>query len=78
MTSVRLREEVDLPLDITDTQSNSKNNAIIGGVAAGLGMDVALTPNVFLRGEWEFVAFGPVGGIRSNINTARVGLGVRF
>lgn len=67
-----------LPWDITDTQSDSKNNAIIGGVAAGLGLDVALTPNVFLRGEWEFVAFGPVGGIRSNINTARVGLGVRF
>jgi opacity protein-like surface antigen len=67
-----------LPFVTTDTQSNSKNNAIVGGIAAGLGLDVALLPNVFLRGEWEFVAFAPVSGIRANINTARVGLGVRF
>ncbi len=41
-------------------------------------MDVALLPNVFVRGEWEYIAFAPVGGIRSNINTGRVGLGVKF
>ena len=46
--------------------------------SAGLGMDVALLPNMFLRGEWEFVAFAAVGGIRSNINTGRVGVGVKF
>lgn len=63
---------------VTDTQSDSKDNAIVGGFVVGLGMDVALLPNVFLRGEWEFVAFAPVGGIRANLNTARVGLGVRF
>ena len=61
----------------TDTQS-SKDNAIVGGFVAGLGMDVALLPNVFLRGEWEFVAFAPVGGIRANINTGRVGIGLKF
>jgi outer membrane immunogenic protein len=58
--------------------SNSKNNAIVGGFVAGLGMDVALLPNVFLRGEWEFVAFAPVSGIRNNLNTARVGIAVKF
>jgi len=63
---------------ITQTQSDVKDNAIVGGVAAGLGLDVALLPNVFLRGEWEYVAFAPVGGIRTNINTGRVALGVRF
>jgi opacity protein-like surface antigen len=62
----------------TDTQSNSKDNAIVAGFVVGLGMDVALLPNVFLRGEWEFVAFAPVGGIRATINTGRVGIGVRF
>ncbi len=63
---------------ITDTQSNNKDNAIVGGVVVGLGLDVALLPNVFLRGEWEFVAFAPVSGIRANINTGRVGIGVKF
>jgi outer membrane immunogenic protein len=66
-----------LPFDVTETRSNGKDNAIVGGVA-GLGMDVALLPNVFLRGEWEYIAFAPVGGIRSSINTGRVGLGVKF
>lgn len=62
----------------TDTQTQSKDNAIVGGAVVGLGLDVALLPNVFLRGEWEFVAFAPVGGIRANFNTARVGIGMRF
>lgn len=60
------------------TQTDSKNNAVTAGFLVGLGMDVALLPNVFLRGEWEFVAFAPVGGIRSQLNTGRVGLGMRF
>jgi outer membrane immunogenic protein len=58
--------------------TGSKGDAYAAGFVAGLGMDVALLPNVFLRGEWEFVAFAPVGGIRANTNTGRVGLGVRF
>jgi len=48
------------------------------GELAGLGMGVALLPSVFLRGEREYVAFAPDGGIRANINTGRVGLGVKF
>jgi opacity protein-like surface antigen len=60
------------------TQTDSKNNAIAAGFLVGLGMDVAIMPNVFVRGEWEFVAFAPVNGIRSQLNTGRVGLGVRF
>jgi outer membrane immunogenic protein len=61
---------------ITDT--DAKDNAVVAGFVGGLGMDVALMPNVFLRGEWEYIAFAPVNGIRSNTNTGRVGVGVRF
>lgn len=60
------------------TTSSSRNNAFSAGFTAGLGIDVALMPNVFLRGEWEYIAFSPLGGIRSSTNTARVGVGVRF
>jgi outer membrane immunogenic protein len=67
-----------LPFDLTDTQSNGKNNAIVGGFEAGLGVDVAILPNMFMRAEWEFIAFAPVGGIRANINTGRVGVGLKF
>jgi outer membrane immunogenic protein len=67
-----------LPFDVTDTQSNGKNNAIVGGFVAGLGVDVTILPNMFMRAEWEFIAFAPVNGIRANINTGRVGIGMKF
>jgi opacity protein-like surface antigen len=44
----------------------------------GAGIDVALLPNVFVRGEWEFIGFAPVAGIRTSIHAARVGAGIRF
>ena len=62
----------------TFTQTETQNDAIIAGVTAGLGADVALTPNVFLRGEWEFIAFAQYKGIRVNTNTARAGIAIRF
>jgi outer membrane immunogenic protein len=58
--------------------STGKNNAYIGGVVAGLGADWAVTPSVFLRAEWEFVAFASVNGARNNLNTANLGIGLRF
>lgn len=56
----------------------SRDGAFAGGFVGGVGVDVALLPNVFLRGEYEYVAFSQLGGIRSSLNTARVGLGLRF
>jgi outer membrane immunogenic protein len=67
-----------LPFNTLDTQSNGKNNAITGGFVAGLGLDVAVLPNVFLRAEWEYVGFAAISGIRASLNTGRVGIGVRF
>jgi opacity protein-like surface antigen len=66
--------------------TNSRDNAYAAGFTAGLGIDVAIMPNIFLRAEYEYVAFSELGftkntvfgGIRSSLNTARVGLGVRF
>jgi len=62
----------------TPTTGGSHYNVFPVGFVAGLGIDVSLLPNMFLRGEWESVIFSPIGGLRSNINTARVGLGLRF
>jgi outer membrane immunogenic protein len=60
------------------TDSNNKDGAIVAGFVTGLGLDVAILPNMFLRAEWEFIAFAPVSGIRANINTGRVGIGLKF
>lgn len=58
--------------------NDPNDNAWGVGLDAALGIDVALAPNVFLRGEYEYVLFGPVGSIRTQLNTARAGIAVRF
>jgi opacity protein-like surface antigen len=60
------------------TNSTGQDNHYDGGLAAGLGMDWAITPGIFLRGEWQYIAWGPVGGIRANVNTGQIGIGARF
>ena len=43
----------------------------VGGVVAGL--EPIITPGLFLRAEWEFIAFASVNGARNNLNTGSVG-----
>jgi outer membrane immunogenic protein len=62
----------------SQSASDSKNNVFAAGFVAGLGLDIAILPNAFVRAEWEYVAFAPVSGIRTWLNTGRVGAGVRF
>ena len=62
----------------TQSLSDAQDNVITAGYLAGLGMDISIMPNVFLRGEWEYIAWGPVNSIKTNLNTGRVGLAVRF
>jgi opacity protein-like surface antigen len=38
-------------------------------------MDVAITNNIFLRAEYEFIQFSQM---KLNLNNARAGIGVRF
>jgi opacity protein-like surface antigen len=60
------------------TTTQGRDGAFSAGPLFGLGMDVAVTSNVFLRAEWEYAAFAPIGGIRVGVNTGRVGVGMRF
>jgi opacity protein-like surface antigen len=48
------------------------------GYTAGVGMDVAITSNIFLRGEWEYVQFMNIGDVKVNVNSVHAGVGVRF
>jgi len=42
------------------------------------GLDVALTRNVFLRAEYEYVQFAPIANLVVDVNSVRGGLGVKF
>lgn len=60
------------------TKSEAQSNVFAYGITAGLGIDVSILPNMFLRAEWEYVQFSPIHDIKVSINTGRVGLGVKF
>lgn len=62
----------------TGAEGNSKSDAITAGLDTGLGVDVALTSNLFLRGEWEYMVFASISNIRYTANAFRGGIGVKF
>jgi hypothetical protein len=41
-------------------------------------LDWALTPNIFARGEFEFVQFAPISNIAVSVASGRVGAGFKF
>ncbi|KAA2236750.1 outer membrane protein [Salinarimonas soli] len=59
------------------SNSNAKTAWSLG-VATGLGVDVALSRNAFLRTEWQYVRFTDFDGVAASINTVRAGAGLKF
>ncbi len=66
---------IDYP---TQTSGNSRSNNFVAGYTAGLGMEVALFGNLFVRGEWEYIKLLKYMDISASMNTARVGVGYKF
>jgi len=60
------------------TASAGSSSTLLYGFTVGGGMDVALTPNVFLRGEFEYIRFAPVFNVPIALSSARVGAGIKF
>jgi outer membrane immunogenic protein len=58
--------------------SVGKDSTWLYGVTAGAGLDIAVSRNFFVRTEYEYVQFQPVSGVNIDINTVRLGGGVRF
>lgn len=69
---------VNPPVLFFDTASEGRNNALTIGYSAGAGVDVGLTPNLFVRGEYEFLHLAAVGGISYRVNTIRGAAALRF
>jgi outer membrane immunogenic protein len=64
------------PFSFTGTAG--KNGEWMVGFTVGGGLDVALTRNVFLRAEYEYVQFAPIANLVVDVNTVRGGLGIKF
>jgi outer membrane immunogenic protein len=55
-----------------------KDGEWLYGLSFGAGLDVALTRNIFIRAEYEYVQFQPVASVNLNVNTFRAGAGFKF
>jgi outer membrane immunogenic protein len=64
--------------DFAQTQSANKKGMFAWGYAGGLGLEVALLPNVFLRAEWEYLQLFKVEDFKIHVASGRVGVGVKF
>jgi outer membrane immunogenic protein len=60
------------------TLSDTSHGKWYFGPDVGLGVDYALTKNIFLRGELEYIKFGSPNQISLSTTNARVGLGFKF
>jgi outer membrane immunogenic protein len=67
---------VTVPFSFTGTAG--KSSEWLYGGTVGAGLDVALTRNFFVRAEYEYIYFSPVADLRLDINTVRVGAGIKF
>jgi opacity protein-like surface antigen len=65
-------------LDYYVPNATSGNSVLLYGFSVGGGLEVALTPNIFVRGEYEFIQFAEVADIAAKISTVRVGAGLKF
>ena len=61
-----------------DPQVQSQNGLFVYGFTAGLGVDIALMQNLFVRAEWEFIEFPNVSDMRVQANSVRAAVGVKF
>lgn len=62
----------DLPV------GSAKKNVYGFGLAAGGGLDWALTDNLFVRAEYQLIRFADVEGTTTTINTARAAAALKF
>ena len=61
-----------------ESDAASQSGQFAYGFATGLGLDFAVTANLFVRGEFEYIYFAPIDGIQVSLSNARVGAGVKF
>jgi outer membrane immunogenic protein len=74
-TATAVTTSTTLPILTTSYVKKEKYNL---GVAAGLGVDVAVTPNVVLRGEYQLVYLPEINGAEASIHTVRAGGALKF
>jgi outer membrane immunogenic protein len=71
-------QSITSTLLLPGTMVDSQAGMLAYGWTLGLGVDVALMQNIFLRAEWEWVQFAPIKDMNVHTNTIRTGIAVKF
>jgi outer membrane immunogenic protein len=66
------------PIGASYTQSDASHGKWVYGFDVGLGIDYALTRNIFVRGEVEYLQLGSPNDIKINTTSVRAGAGLKF
>jgi len=75
-TQTSLADGSVVPFSFTNTENNP--STFIYGFSVGGGLDVALAPNIFVRGEFEYLQFARTSEIVASVMSGRVGAGFKF
>jgi opacity protein-like surface antigen len=59
-------------------RSETLNNVFGYGYTAGVGIDIAVLPNVFVRAEWEWINFPSFRDFNVHFNTLRTAIAIKF
>ena len=65
-------------LGVIDETETRRKRRIGIGLAGGAGVDAAVTENLFVRGEWQYLHFPDLNGANVNIHNFRAGAAVKF
>ena len=76
--TVSTPRSVTSTLILPGTQIDSQGGMFAYGWTLGLGLDICLTQNLFVRTEWEWVQFAPIKDINVHTNTVRAAVGFKF
>jgi outer membrane immunogenic protein len=61
---------------VSDSLTDNANAHFIYGYSGGLGVDMMLFANLFVRAEWEYMRF--TAPVDTTVNTVRAGIGYKF
>ena len=77
-TVINVPVSITNPLVLPGTQVDAQNGMFAYGWTLGLGVDICLTQNFFLRAEWEWVQFAPIKDMNVHTNTVRAAVAMKF
>lgn len=60
------------------TSYGSRKTKVVGGFTLGAGIEYAITSNILLRGEYQYVLLNDFDGHKINVNTVRGGAAYKF